>query len=500
MAERSSLLSKSTSLSAGVIVLLGLYLSSLYSYLLFHSLAEVFSIVVASGIFMVAWNARRFLDNDYLLFIGIAYLFVASLDLLHTLAYQGMNVFPGYGANLPTQLWIISRYVESFSLLIAPLFLHRKLKTHLAFLSYALVVLLLLGSIFYWQIFPDCYLEGTGLTPFKKISEYVISLILIAAVAVLLQHRKEFDRGVLGLLISAIICTIGAELAFTQYGSVYGFSNLLGHFLKIISFYLIYRAIIATGLVKPYSLMFRNLKESEAALRQYTQELQSRNEELDAFAHTAAHDLRSPLALIIGSARLLDTDYAPKLDQIVNERLQVIVETAFKMSNIIDELLLLAEVRKVKKQAVPLDMGTIVAEVRQRLSHLIEAHRVEINAPDAWPVALGYGPWIEQVWTNYISNAIKYGGQPPLLELGASEGQDGMVRFWVRDNGPGLTPEDQTRLFTPFTRLDQVRATGHGLGLSIAKRIVEKLDGEVGIESQPGKGSLFFFTLPAENH
>ncbi len=121
---------------------------------------------------------------------------------------------------------------------------------------------------------------------------------------------------------------------------------------------------------------------------------------------------------------------------------------------------------------------------------------MEISLPDTWPVALGYAPWIEEVWANYMSNAIKYGGQPPRLELGATRQVDDMIRFWVRDNGPGLTPEDQEALFTPFTRLDQVRATGHGLGLSIARRIVENLDGQVGVESEPDQGSLFYFTLP----
>jgi two-component system sensor histidine kinase/response regulator len=110
-------------------------------------------------------------------------------------------------------------------------------------------------------------------------------------------------------------------------------------------------------------------------------------------------------------------------------------------------------------------------------------------------VALGYGPWIEEVWANYLSNAMKYGGRPPRLELSADT-MDGKVRFRVRDNGPGLTPEQQARLFTPFTRLHQARATGQGLGLSIVRRIMEKLGGEAWVESEPGKGSTFGFTLP----
>ena len=140
-------------------------------------------------------------------------------------------------------------------------------------------------------------------------------------------------------------------------------------------------------------------------------------------------------------------------------------------------------------------MASIVTEAQGRLAYLIEEHQAEIISPDTWPVALGYGPWVEEVWVNYLSNAIKYGGQPPRVELGATEQADGMVRFWVRDNGPGLAPREQARLFTPFTQLAQFRPKGHGLGLSIVRRIVEKLGGQVGVESEMGWGSVFTFTL-----
>jgi signal transduction histidine kinase len=168
------------------------------------------------------------------------------------------------------------------------------------------------------------------------------------------------------------------------------------------------------------------------------------------------------------------------------------------MANIIDELLLLASARQVTDVGVSsLDMASIVDQVRQRLDYMIEEYQAEIVLPQAWPVSWGHGPWVEEVWTNYISNALKYGGQPPRVELGATEQEDGAIRFWVQDNGSGLTSEEQDRLFTPFTRLDQVRAKGHGLGLSIVRRIVERLGGQVGVESQVGQGSVFSFTLPA---
>jgi signal transduction histidine kinase len=221
------------------------------------------------------------------------------------------------------------------------------------------------------------------------------------------------------------------------------------------------------------------------------------NEELDAFAHTVAHDLREPLSLIIlGIAILLD-DSSKTLDDDVQERLDLISRAARRMRNIIRELLLLASVRKAEIEITPLeDMADIVTEAQQRLDYMIEEYEAEIILPETWPVALGYGPWIEEVWANYISNAIKYGGQPPRIELGADSQESGMIRFWIHDNGLGLTPEERSRLFAPFTRLGQVRAKGYGLGLSIVQRIVRKLGGQVEVESKIGQGSTFSFTLP----
>jgi PAS domain S-box-containing protein len=238
---------------------------------------------------------------------------------------------------------------------------------------------------------------------------------------------------------------------------------------------------------------------AEEALRQSMVELSSRNEELDAFAHTVAHDLQNPLAIIIGMADVLQEECTiMPLDQL-RAHLLVMAQSGRKMNRIIDELLLLAQVRKGQVQLARLTMGSIVAEAQQRLAEMIEQYQAEIVLPDRWPPALGYGPWVEQVWINYLSNAIKYGGRPPRVELGATPETDGSVRFWVRDNGPGLTPQEQARLFTPFTRLDNARASGQGLGLSIVRRVIDKLGGQVGLESNgmPGQGSVFSFTLPS---
>jgi PAS domain S-box-containing protein len=262
-------------------------------------------------------------------------------------------------------------------------------------------------------------------------------------------------------------------------------------------------------------IVFRDIterKQAEQELRRSNAELQARNEELDAFAHTVAHDIRNPVSHIIGYTEMLEQDYESMLADERQEYLHSLARIGNKVNNILDELLLLAGLRKTEVALAPLDMGNIVAEACRRLSHMIEENQAELALPAEWPSALGYAPWVEEVWVNYLSNAIQYGGHPPRVELGAevlppltspslAAGKEGgrMVRFWVRDNGDGIAPEDQSRLFTPFTRLDQVRARGHGLGLSIVRRIMEKLDGQVSVTSDGllGRGSEFSFTLPA---
>ncbi len=271
-------------LGAGALV--GLYLSRHYGgYLLFHSLAELFSIVVGCAIFLIAWNARPFIRNGALLLLGVAFLFAAVLDLLHMLAYKDMGIIPGVGAdaNPATQLWIGARYLEALSLLAAPFFLRRRLDMRLATAVYAAITAAFLATVFLWKVFPACFVEGHGLTPFKVDSEYVICGILAAAGLLLYLRRNAFKRSVLWLLEAAIAVTVIAELLFTLYGAdVYGPANLGGHFLKIVAFYLIYKAIIETGLVEPYGLLFRELKHSEGALREARDGLEVRVHERTA--------------------------------------------------------------------------------------------------------------------------------------------------------------------------------------------------------------------------
>lgn len=253
-------------------VLAGLYLTTFVNYLLFHSLAEIISIVVAFSVFTITWTSRNYINNQYLLLIGVAYLFIAFLDLLHTLAYKGMPIFTDYDY-YANQLWIGARYLESITLLVAFFFLgsEKSIKAEVVFAVYTVLTTVLVLSIFVWKIFPVCFVDGEGLTAFKKISEYVISLFLIGSIILLHKNKSRFEPIVYRALLLSICFTIISELAFTFYISNYGFSNLIGHYFKLFSFYLIYKAIIETGIQKPFEVIFKELVTSNKSLNREIQ-------------------------------------------------------------------------------------------------------------------------------------------------------------------------------------------------------------------------------------
>jgi predicted ATPase/signal transduction histidine kinase len=241
--------------------------------------------------------------------------------------------------------------------------------------------------------------------------------------------------------------------------------------------------------------LYQNLEQRVAAR---TAELQGLVSELDAFSHTVAHDLKSPLSGIIGYAEIIGQEMGQLTAVETQELLQRVIQSGLRMRHIIDGLLTLATTRAGDVPLTVLDMESVVQDQKERLFYALAESKAQLVVASEWPMAVGHEAWVGEVWANYISNAIKYGGAPPRIELGADVVDEETARFWVRDNGQGLTAEQCAKLFTPFTQLGEHRADSHGLGLSIAQRIIERLGGEVGVESEVGEGSLFYFTLPLE--
>jgi len=241
----------------------------------------------------------------------------------------------------------------------------------------------------------------------------------------------------------------------------------------------------------------------QQALHLQNQELQQKNEDLDAFAYTVAHDLKDPIHGVLAFTNILrqESDYFTAEHC---QHLETILQTGKGMVDIIDALLRLARISKTAVDKQPLNMAAIFARARQRSNMMLHQSQAKIKVPETWPQVLGYATWVEEVWCNYLSNALKYGGQPPLLEVGVDSYRNGygqtMYRFWLHDNGPGISASAQQKLFKTFSRVSRSNRgiDGHGLGLAIVKRMIENLGGEVGVNSQLGAGSTFYFSLPAQ--
>lgn len=244
------------------------------NYLLFHTIVELIAIVVAFAVFIITWNSRKMLDNNYLYFVGIAYIFIGALDLMHTITFKGMQIFPGtaYYAN---QFWVATRALEALTLLIGFLFLRMKkmLNGDFIILCYSVITILIILSILNWNIFPVCYTDQIGQTPFKIYAEYVIILMLCFAGIMLYRSRKLFDRPIFNLLCLSILFAVLSEFCFTLYISNYSFTNQLGHYAKLISFFLIYKANVEKGFTTPTGLIFKNLKDNEEKYRTLAENL-----------------------------------------------------------------------------------------------------------------------------------------------------------------------------------------------------------------------------------
>ncbi|MDH5545346.1 MAG: ATP-binding protein [Gammaproteobacteria bacterium] len=249
--------------SVPLLLSLFLIMSSFYSFLLFHTLAEYFAITIGILMCVVAWQTYPFTRNNFLMYLGCGYFWIAILDMMHTLTYKDMNIFANSGANTAVQLWIGTRYLEALLLLSAPIFLSTNLNRLGAFITFGIAASVIFLSVMTGN-FPQGFIEGKGLTQFKVLSEYVIILLLCGAGYYLYRQRKLLDQKILNLVYISVGFTICAELAFTFYIDVFSLSNLLGHIFKFFSFWLIFVSIVRTTLREPFTVMARNASNFNA--------------------------------------------------------------------------------------------------------------------------------------------------------------------------------------------------------------------------------------------
>lgn len=484
--------------------LVGLYVAQGANYLLFHALAEGFSIAVAAAVFMLMWNARRFFRGGVLVWIGIGYLFVAMIDLVHLLAYRGMGVFPITGANTATQLWIAARFLQALVLLTAPLWLRRKPNVHLASLGCAAVITLVLLSVFLWQNFPMAYDDAAGaLTPLKLTAELVICALLVLALLLLVRARREIGKRTLGLLAASVVATLISEISFMLYTDPYGPANLVGHYLKVVAFYLVYKAVVETGLRRPYELLFRDLTQREAELERSQRELLALTETLEERVAERTEQIRvmgreleemeqrerlrvagvlhEDVQQALAAARVRIGLAARRCDPETTAQLQ---EAAGLLQEAIDTLRRLSA--EVSPQVVH-DHG-FAAALEWLAEHMQTRHglTVELDVDaDAAPSEPEQGELLLRGVRELLFNVVKHAGVTR-ARVTLHGTPDGATVVTVSDRGVGFDVET----------LRGDRGISHGLGLATVAVRLDLLGGRCDLQSSPGEGTRVTMILP----
>jgi signal transduction histidine kinase len=386
--------------------------------------------------------------------------------------------------------------MESLSFLMAFSFIgtNKKINPHVTFLIYLTVFALVVMSVLWWKIFPTCFIEGVGQTPFKIVSEYVIILILIGCITLLQKFRSHFDPKVFRLLSWSFSLTILSELSFTMYIDNYDIANFAGHILKIFSFFLIYKAILETGFKKPISFFFRELKQNEEALK-------SLNATKDKFFSIIAHDLKGPFNSLIGFSDILIKKYDVFTDDERRHLYVMINSSSKKAHNLLDNLLQWSTTQTGILQTNPehFDIAELVKENIDLLQESAGEKGININfSDDREQTVFADKNMISTVLRNFINNAIKFTHPKGTITIEINSHSEN-VKVSIADTGVGISREALNNLFS----IDKYKTTpgtanekGSGLGLIVCKEFIEKNNGQIIAESELGKGSRFSFTLP----
>lgn len=482
-----------------------LLLARQYSYLLFHSLSELGTVAIAFAIFLLAWNFRNIPGNSYLAVIGIGYSASGLLDLFHTLSHKGMNLFVSYTTNLPNQLWISARYLQIISFFWAILFFRKTVILYRAILVHILVVSVLLWLVFQGY-FPDCYIEGQGFTPFKSWSEYILVGLAAALGLALYQRRASLQPRVYRLLLLSLVFFGLSELLFTPTIGAHQTVHMIGHMLKLASYYFVYRAIFVVGIHDPINTLFHSLREAQDRLlesyesvqdkvKERTLELEEKNKELNQLVRVISHDLQEPLLTIHTFSELLTERYNQNLDQTGKTSLFFLKDSSKRMSQMIHGLFEYSQIGQ-NPERTSVDCSRIVKMIQQDMAPVIKKTQATFQV-ESLPVLSGYKAELELLFGHLISNAIKFtqADTRPVIRISAEK----RVNHWlfaIEDNGIGIKEKYQDQIFSMFKRLHtREEYEGTGIGLVHCKKIVELHGGKIWMESRPGKGSTFYFSI-----
>lgn len=490
------------------VALLFLYgVTSQYNYILFHSVAEIFSVVVAASIFVVAVNSWKYLEtNPYLSIVGVGFVFVAIIDVLHLLSFKGMPVFTDYDYYAP-QFWLAARYLEASIMLLAFTVVNTNIKFRPSTLIiiFGIITTIIIASIIPWKIFPVAFVPGTGLTDFKIYSEYIIISMNFISMFLLYRNRNSFSRPTVNLFMTSLFLASVMEYCFTMYSadSMADIFNEIGHIIKIVVFYLVYKAVIQKGFREPTDTLFKNLIEREKELEAARLMAVTANNTKSQFIANMSHEIRTPMNTIVGISYLMKKNATKQQLNQINK----IEDAAQHLLTVINDILDFSKIEADKVVIDPVEFS--ISSMMKNIVTLVgdKAYNKNIELIlhiDKYVPQNVYGDRLRigQILLNYVNNAVKFtesGSITMDIKLLKTDGETYLIRFSVMDTGIGMNQEQLVRMFTAFEQAENSTTRkygGTGLGLAISKKLAELMDGTVGVESTHGVGSKFWVDLP----
>lgn len=484
-------------------ILLSAFLAfvALYDFVIFHTLAEFFAILVAFVMFALAWYTSALAKNRFMLVLACGYFWIGALDLSHTLAYKGLELLPYSGVNAAAQIWVATRYFEALVLLLSPWLAGYRIPKTTIMATGGAVSVALLGWVLSGA-FPQAYIEGRGLTAFKIGSEFAIVALLLGAIWSLLHFRPVTEPVNQTLLVSALILTIFTELTFTVYFDPFGFANFTGHILKLLSFWLIFQALIASNIQRPY----KDLRSALQQAQESTAAAEKANKAKSDFLSMMSHDLRTPLNAIMGFSDMMRGQVlGPLGNSKYVEYSDAIHKSGAYLVSLINDILDVSKIESghYKLEEEELDLQEVIREIHVGVATRVPAdsHALKIEiAPDS-PLLLADRRATLQILANLIGNAAKFSTAGSDILVSWRPAAQGRWVLSIADTGCGIPADKLETIIQPFVQANPLVSRKHegvGLGLHIVHLLAKLHNAALKISSVEGKGTTVSLTYPPE--
>jgi signal transduction histidine kinase/ActR/RegA family two-component response regulator len=470
--------------------LAGLYAVSQYNFVLFHGLAEAYSIIVAIAVFVVFWNTRHLLQNSLYLVVGFGCLFGGIFDLIYIFAYPGMSIFPHADGNLALQAKTVAQWYVSLSCAGAFLYLHRRLSQMRTVLLYGAIAVIALVAI-YWRVFPDCYREGVGITFFEKVGLAISCSAYLVALFLLRRGRREFDDRVFKVMAATLIVFFVQDAVSAVAVRMDDFARIVAHLCQVIAIYFVYKAFVEVGLRKPYDLLFRSLQQSTEEIRQKNTTLQQRADQLRALASELtlaeqrerrhlAQVLHDNLQQMLVAARMLlrRAQFRARDDELT-QSLQGI-------DDLLDQSI--RESRSLTVELSPpvlFDRG-LVGGLEWLSRQFSEKHLLPVALDldaNGEPADETVRIFLFQAARELLFNTVKH-AQAQSVRMSLTRNSGGRLRLAVSDDGRGFDPARAKR-----------DTTLNGFGLFSIRERLELMGGRLEIISVPGQGTSMIIEI-----